>query len=135
MKTIAIALIMLAALVLIAPGTAMNETTNAYIEGVHYGLSLMAAQENVTAYNALVKGYNDWLNATLPAEEARKEWLAQKSAQKPDVADGNQFEKDPFKDNSQLSQFGKGAVKEANPDVNQDIAEADAADKVLKDFI
>jgi len=68
---------------MVAPCIAMSEQEAAYIAGINDGFYLgqLAGQArgNATAanlYNTEIAKYNDFMNSTLNASEARQEWLA-----------------------------------------------------------
>jgi hypothetical protein len=150
MKSLTFILVML---FFTAPCMAMNETQAAWLEGVHLGMTFGHALEaatlsgNNTEYNILAQKYNDEINASLPEDEAKKEWLALKPSvaiPKPSLSSGvNSGQsvigtKKPFNSSSSLGQFGKQQVYDSSiysdKEANQ-AREMDEKNRELENFL
>ena len=131
---ILLVLLMLAPEIGIAQPTINENEINAYIEGVHDGFALKSAQDNPASYNVWVQKYNDWLNSSLPADRARKEWL--KFMTLP-LTQGQTipYRSNPFNSSSDLSKFGRQQVLAQPPSgLSKDLIEAEMADSIMRNF-
>jgi len=141
----------LLALLLVAPCMAMNQTQEAWLEGVHFGMTFGHALEeailrgNNTGYNILMQEYNDGINRTLPENEAKNEWLALKPTATipglPPLFGENSeqfvpFTKQPFNSSSALGQFGKQRVYDQpiNPQTKE-LRDLDVKNAELANFL
>ncbi len=144
MKVIFIVFLMLLAVVSQASEYSSEQQT--LIDGLSLSFQLGAAYQkasqgqNVADFNALADQYNSWIrqifgedpNLLVPKMNTAGANTLDPLTM-PDYMKGN-FLRKPFADNSSLSKFGKQEVLTPISAQTKRLAEADAADSVLRNF-